>query len=50
MARAMDLMRELYGLNVPKGWLPVMYDPRIENKASQNRDAVATDADVEPLY
>ena len=47
MARAMDLMRELYSLNVPKGWLPVMYDLRIKNKASQKRDA---DADVEPLY
>jgi hypothetical protein len=31
---SMDLMRELYGLNVPKVWVPVMYDLRIKNKAS----------------
>jgi hypothetical protein len=34
MARAMDLMRELYGLNVPKGWIPVMYDLRIKKKTA----------------
>jgi hypothetical protein len=52
MARAMDLMRQLYGLNVPKGWLPVMYDLRIKNKASQNQAAAAATADAydEPLY
>ena len=48
MARAMDLMRELYGLNVPKGCLPVMYDLRINSKASPNRAAAAMED--EPLY
>jgi hypothetical protein len=46
MARAMDLMRQLYGLNVPKGWLPVMYDLRIRSKG-----VVATaEADDEPPF
>jgi hypothetical protein len=48
MARTMDLMRELYGLNVPKGWLPVTYDLRIKSKASPNRAAAAMED--EPLY
>jgi hypothetical protein len=28
----MDLLLELYGLNVLKGWGPVMYDLRIRSK------------------
>jgi hypothetical protein len=39
---SMDLMRELYGLNVPKGWVPVMYDLRIKNKASLRRSPRST--------
>jgi hypothetical protein len=46
MARAMDLMRELYGLNVPKGWVPVMYDLRIRG----NGVVATAEADDEPPF
>jgi hypothetical protein len=39
MARAMELMRELYDLKVPKGWVLVMADLRSKNQANQNRAA-----------
>jgi hypothetical protein len=48
MARAMDLMREFYDLNMPKGGVPIKYDLRKSSKATQNR-ATAAGEDREEL-
>jgi hypothetical protein len=47
MARAMELMRELYDLNVPKGWVPVMSKLRSKSRTFQARAAAAVEAETE---
>ena len=45
MARAMELMREVYDLNVPKGWVPVMANLRSKNKAAVARSTAKVEDD-----